>query len=312
MCSADDSGDVITVLGNLIDNAVDAAGYDSTVAIRLGECADGGRTIVVEDDGPGVPVPERAKVFEAGVTTKEAEGINSRGFGLALVQRVARRRGGRAAVSSSALGGACFVLSGSAQDKRGGTTKAMSAIRTLIIDDDVAVAGIHHGFLLARGGFDVVGMAHTGQQGLDLAAELGPELVLLDIHLPDMSGLDVLQRLRGRRRPVDVLVITASRELDTVRGAMAGGVLHYLVKPFSSQALNERLDEYVMLREELAAGAAGPLDQASIDRLVAPSRRSAAAETPRDSLPSRSPRASLPCGCPRDSPGPPWTRSSRR
>ncbi|MDF9750850.1 response regulator [Arthrobacter sp. ES3-54] len=155
----------------------------------------------------------------------------------------------------------------------------MSAIRTLIIDDDVAVAGIHHGFLLARGGFDVVAMAHTGQQGLDLAAELGPELVLLDIHLPDMSGLDVLQRLRGRRRPVDVLVITASREIDTVRGAMAGGVLHYLVKPFSSQALIERLDEYVMLREELAAGAAGPLDQASIDRLVAPSRRSAAAET---------------------------------
>ena len=155
----------------------------------------------------------------------------------------------------------------------------MSAIRTLIIDDDVAVAGIHHGFLLARGGFDVVSMAHTGQQGIDLAVELAPELVLLDIHLPDMSGLDVLQRLRGHRRPVDVLVITASRELETVRGAMAGGVLHYLVKPFSSQALNERLDEYVVLRDELASGAAGPLDQASIDRLVAPSRR-CAAETP--------------------------------
>lgn len=170
----------------------------------------------------------------------------------------------------------------------------MSAIRTLIIDDDVAVAGIHHGFLLARGGFDVVAMAHTGQQGLDLAAELGPELVLLDIHLPDMSGLDVLQRLRGRRRPVDVLVITASRELDTVRGAMAGGVLHYLVKPFSSQALIERLDEYVMLREELASGAAGPLDQASIDRLVAPTRRPAAAETPAGQ--SAEPLARLPKG----------------
>jgi two-component system CitB family response regulator len=118
-------------------------------------------------------------------------------------------------------------------------------------------------------------MAHTGQQGLDLAAELRPDLVLLDIHLPDMSGLDVLHRLRGRQHPVDVLVITASRELDTVRGAMAGGVLHYLVKPFTSQALNERLDGYVRLREELAAGAAGPLDQDSIDRLVAPVPRSA-------------------------------------
>lgn len=150
----------------------------------------------------------------------------------------------------------------------------MNAIRTLIIDDDVAVAGIHHGFLLARGGFEVVGMAHTGQQGLDLAAELLPELVLLDIHLPDMSGLDVLQALRNRpSQPLDVLIITASRELDTVRAAMAGGVLHYLVKPFTSQALNDRLDEYMALRRELAAGtSAGPLDQESIDRLVAPSR----------------------------------------
>jgi two-component system CitB family response regulator len=156
----------------------------------------------------------------------------------------------------------------------------MTPIRTLIIDDDVAVAGIHHGFLLARGGFDVVSMAHTGQQGLDLAAELRPELVLLDIHLPDMSGLDVLQQLRGRQQALDVLVITASRELETVRGAMAGGVLHYLVKPFTSQALNERLDEYLILRRELAAGgAAGPLDQDSIDRLVAPTRRATASDT---------------------------------
>ena len=156
----------------------------------------------------------------------------------------------------------------------------MSSIRTLIIDDDVAVAGIHHGFLLARGGFDVVSLAHTGQQGLDLAAALRPELVLLDIHLPDMSGLDVLQQLRGRQQALDVLVITASRELDTVRGAMAGGVLHYLVKPFTSQALNERLDEYLLLRRELTAGgAAGPLDQDSIDRLVAPTRRAPAADS---------------------------------
>ena len=171
----------------------------------------------------------------------------------------------------------------------------MSSIRTLIIDDDVAVAGIHHGFLLARGGFDVVSLAHTGQQGLDLAAELRPELVLLDIHLPDMSGLDVLQQLRGRQQALDVLVITASRELDTVRGAMAGGVLHYLVKPFTSQALNERLDEYLLLRRELAAGgAAGPLDQDSIDRLVAPTRRAKAEDPLAGSL--AGPPARLPKG----------------
>lgn len=110
VCTPDESGDVITVLGNLIDNAVDAAGYDSTITVRLAETADGERTIAVDDDGPGVPEVQRTAVFEAGVTTKEAEGINSRGFGLALVMRVAERRGGRAGVSSSALGGACFTV----------------------------------------------------------------------------------------------------------------------------------------------------------------------------------------------------------
>ena len=174
----------------------------------------------------------------------------------------------------------------------------MTPIRTLIIDDDVAVAGIHHGFLLARGGFEVLATAHTGQHGLDLAADLRPDLVLLDIHLPDMSGLEVLQRLRTRRHPVDVLVITASRELDTVRGAMAGGVLHYLVKPFTSQALNDRLDEYLLLRRELAAGlVAGPLDQDHIDRLVAPSRRPVPeAIFPEASAPSGEAAARLPKG----------------
>jgi sensor histidine kinase regulating citrate/malate metabolism len=110
VCSPEAGGDVITVLGNLIDNAVDAAGYDSTIAVRIDETADGARTITVEDEGPGVPEADRARVFDAGVTTKDAEGINSRGFGLALVQRVARRRGGAAEVSSSALGGACFTV----------------------------------------------------------------------------------------------------------------------------------------------------------------------------------------------------------
>ena len=64
----------------------------------------------MEDDGPGVPETERTAVFDVGTTSKEAEGINSRGFGLALVQRVARRRGGQAVVTTSALGGACFTV----------------------------------------------------------------------------------------------------------------------------------------------------------------------------------------------------------
>lgn len=109
-CSPDGTGDVITVLGNLIDNAVDAAGYDSTINVRLQHGPDGETSIMVEDDGPGIPEAEWRAVFEAGVTTKAQPAGNTRGLGLALVRRVAERRNGHATVARSGLGGARFTV----------------------------------------------------------------------------------------------------------------------------------------------------------------------------------------------------------
>ncbi|TFD21429.1 response regulator [Cryobacterium sp. TMS1-13-1] len=147
-------------------------------------------------------------------------------------------------------------------------------IRTVVIDDDREVAGIHTGFLLAHGGFEIVGVAYTGTDGLDLITRLKPDLVLLDIHLPGISGIEVLRAARNLPGdPVDIIAITAARELDTVRAAMAGGVMHYLVKPFTSTVLLERLDQYVQHRLDLhehAAVTASMLDQARIDRMLQP------------------------------------------
>lgn len=147
----------------------------------------------------------------------------------------------------------------------------MSPIRTVIIDDDPAVAGIHHGFLMAHGAFDVVGTAHTGRQGLQLIRDLRPDLLLLDIHLPDLSGLEVLAQVRAGHdgELLDVFAITAARELATVRGALAGGVIEYLVKPFGSAEFRSRLDHYVAHRAallELRDSEHG-LDQQGIDTL---------------------------------------------
>ena len=147
-------------------------------------------------------------------------------------------------------------------------------IRTVVVDDDHEVAGVHTGFLLAHGGFDVVGVAHTGARALELVSLLRPQLILLDIHLPDMSGIDVLRAARNLPgEPVDIIAITAARELETVRAAVAGGVLHYLVKPFNSQVLNQRLDAYVEYQSTVARHAsvgAAALDQHRIDQLLRP------------------------------------------
>ena len=147
----------------------------------------------------------------------------------------------------------------------------MTRPRVLVVDDDFAVAGLHTGFLQADGRLEVVGSAHTGAEALRLVEEQHPDLVLLDIYLPDMTGVEVLRRLRTREgaAPVDVIAITAARELETVRAAMAGGVLHYLVKPFTAQVLRERIDDYLVRWEALRRSDGGEvLDQEDVDRLL--------------------------------------------
>lgn len=146
-------------------------------------------------------------------------------------------------------------------------------VRTLIVDDDFAVAAIHRGFVDTLPGFDVVGEAHLGADVLRAVDELHPELVLLDIYLPDVSGLEVLHRLRARPGPpVDVIAITAAREVETVRSAMAEGVVSYLVKPFTLDVFTDRMTAYLKRREELrrATGRAdaGSLDQEQVDRIL--------------------------------------------
>ena len=94
-------------------------------------------------------------------------------------------------------------------------------ISTLVVDDDFMVAKIHAA-RRADPGFEVVRVVHTGADALRAAHELHPDLVLLDIYLPDRNGVEVLERLRAETPDVDVLVITAAREVDTVRKALRG------------------------------------------------------------------------------------------
>jgi response regulator of citrate/malate metabolism len=116
-----------------------------------------------------------------------------------------------------------------------------SDLGVLVVDDDFMVASIHTRFVQRVDGFEVVGQAATGEGALAEVERLAPDLVLLDVHLPDVSGIEVLRRLRGAGNDVGVIMVTAAREADTVRAAAAGGATHYLVKPFEHDDLVERL-----------------------------------------------------------------------
>jgi response regulator of citrate/malate metabolism len=141
----------------------------------------------------------------------------------------------------------------------------------LVVDDDFMVARVHAGFVERTPGFRVAGTARTGQEALDLVAALDPDIVLLDVHLPDISGLQVLQRLRAADSHAAVVMVTAERDVEVVKQALHGGAQQYLVKPFRYDDLAARLDRVRAALETLAAGAADEdaIDQATIDRLFA-------------------------------------------
>lgn len=139
--------------------------------------------------------------------------------------------------------------------------------RTVVVDDDFAVTLLHSRFIDSDHRFRTVATAHTGAAALEAVQRERPQLVLLDVYLPDIGGIDVLRQLRARTIDVEVIAVTAARDLETVRQASQLGVRHYLVKPFQSTALRERLDA---VARSLAFRERGTddLDQDAIDRLT--------------------------------------------
>ncbi|MEU4825145.1 response regulator [Actinomadura sp. NPDC023710] len=134
-------------------------------------------------------------------------------------------------------------------------------IDVLVVDDDFRVAQVHAGFVAALRGFAVAGLAHSAAQARSMAAELRPALVLLDVYLPDASGLTLLPELDA-----DVIMATAAADPGAVREALRHGALHYLIKPFTAAALNERLTAYARYRDALSGSS--ELSQAALDGAV--------------------------------------------
>lgn len=147
----------------------------------------------------------------------------------------------------------------------------------LIVDDDFMVAEIHRRFTDRVDGFHAAGIARTGADALTLAAATRLDLILLDVYLPDMTGLEVLQRLRSRGDRVGVVMITAARELDTVSGALDGGAADYLIKPFEFDQFKAKLEAFGA-RDDALRSAAG-VDQSLIDSLFGGSVPARAGET---------------------------------
>ena len=128
----------------------------------------------------------------------------------------------------------------------------MIEVRVLIVEDEALVADAHRDYVERVEGFVVVGVAETVQEAVRALAHQPVDLVLLDLNLPDGSGLEVLHGVRAAGRPVDIMTITAAREVEPVRTAVTLGVVGYLLKPFTFADLRDRLEAYRRYRDGLA------------------------------------------------------------
>jgi len=153
-------------------------------------------------------------------------------------------------------------------------------IRTLVVDDDFMAVSVHRQFVERVAGFEVVGDATTGRDARALVEKLRPDLLLLDIYLPDENGIDLMRKLRAGTSPsVDVIAITSAKDVDVLRDAMHLGVVHYIVKPFTFVTFRERLETYAEARRQLAE--MRQAEQRDIDRLYGLLRTNSEAPLPK-------------------------------
>lgn len=145
-----------------------------------------------------------------------------------------------------------------------------TTIRTVIVEDDPIAARAHAHHVDGMPGFDVVGAVQTGAELETFLRSTSVDLVLLDLFLPDMTGLEVLRRLRGAGSSADIFVVSSARDAEAVRSAVAQGAVQYLIKPFTGAALRERLAAYQAFRQQVSMS--GEVRQSDVDRVLASSR----------------------------------------
>lgn len=124
-------------------------------------------------------------------------------------------------------------------------------INIAIAEDDFRIAQIHEKFIEHLDGFNVIDKAINAKDTISLLEKRQPDLLLLDIYMPDELGTDLLPLIRGRFPSVDIIIITASAETRLLQEALRSGVSHYVIKPVSAHKFTEVLLKYREKREWL-------------------------------------------------------------
>ena len=138
--------------------------------------------------------------------------------------------------------------------------------KVLIVEDDPMVAMINEQYISKNSSFKVVGKCSGGKEALEYLDSNPVDLIILDVYMPQMDGIETLKAIRQKSLPVSVIMVTAANDLETFEACMRLGAVDYLVKPFAYERFNLALEKFAEKSEALKEGKT--LNQNRIDRIV--------------------------------------------
>ncbi len=246
------------VLINLISNAIKYNRKGGKVAVSCDASVGEKIRIRVQDTGPGIPKAKQKRLYEPfdrlGMEGSATEGT---GIGLTITRRMVETMGGQIELEKSSKKGTCFALVFPAGEETVSTLPDRHADshpdpvnmadrqkRTILyIEDNEANLLLVEEVFRKRDDLDLV-TAITGHQGLDAARDQVPDIILLDMTLPDQSGFQVFEQLRADRKTRDIPVIGVSANSfpADIEKALTTGFSDYITKPFSISTLLSTID----------------------------------------------------------------------
>lgn len=246
------------VLLNLLSNAIKYNRAGGRVELMINAEATQCVCFAVRDEGPGIPAERLGELFMPFQRLVETNStVEGTGIGLAISKRLIEEMGGRIGCTSRPGEGSTFwiilprVAAAAGQSEHLPSTVAVAARddihgTVLYVEDNPANARLMVD-LLARLPHVRLLLADTPEQGLKLAAESSPDLILLDIHLPGMSGYEVLEHLKGMSGRADIPIVAVSADAvpEHMARARAAGFRDYLIKPLDVDQLFRLLANYL-------------------------------------------------------------------
>jgi PAS domain S-box-containing protein len=235
---------LVQIVTNLVNNAYKYTD-EGSIRVALSQL-DGAIRLDVVDSGIGISTEDQSKIFERfyRADTPVMEGRGGTGLGLAITKELVELHGGRMWVTSEVGTGSTFtvVLPAAAEDMLPDMLRAMPAggRKILVVDDERDILSLLQHHLNAQG-YQVI-TATTGAQAIAKAISEKPDLITLDLLLPDRHGFDVLRELKERPQTTHIPVIVLSVAQDETDGYRLGA-LDYIVKPVDENRLLESISQ---------------------------------------------------------------------